>query len=181
MLKDPFYYGEFEYPVNSGIWYSGSYPHLITKKMFLKVQKLRMNTPPRAKWRSKNILFRGTFKCASCRAGVTGEESFRERLHGEPRRHVYYHCCRIRDPNCKEPFVSEEKLMSSLNKYISFMANTHPQTVNLSQKKGKTLSFTEYSQHILRNGTNEEKKEMAMAFNKQLYLHNREICGAPIN
>jgi len=204
MLKDPFYYGEFEYPVGSGIWYRGSYPHLITKEMFLKVQKLRVNVLPKAKWGSKNILFRGVFKCASCQAGVTGEESFRERLHGEPRRHVYYHCGRIRDPNCKEPFVSEEKLVSSLNKYISFMANTHPQTVKLSQKlktgmeiynkireealiqqninpKGKALSFTEYAQHILRNGTNEEKKETALAFDKQLYLHNREVCGSPIN
>ena len=83
------------------------------------------------------------------------------------------------------------------------MANTHPQTVRLSQNlkigmetynkireealiqqninpKGKALSFIEYAHHILRNGTNEEKKEMAMAFDKQLYLHNREVCGAPI-
>ena len=84
------------------------------------------------------------------------------------------------------------------------MANTHPQTVRMSQKlktgmelynkireealiqqninpKDKALSFTEYAQHILRNGTNEEKKEMALAFDRQLYLHNREVCGSPIN
>lgn len=203
MLKDPFYYGEFEYPINSGIWYKGSHPHLVTKEMFLKVQQLRMSTPPKAKWRSKNIMFRGVFKCAGCQGGVTGEEHFRERLHGEPRRHVYYHCGKIRDPNCKEQFVSEEKLINSLNKYINFMAIAHPQTIKLSSKlkfgienynkireealiqqninpKGKELSFTEYAQHILRNGTNEEKKEIAMAFGKQLYLHNREVCGAPI-
>lgn len=82
------------------------------------------------------------------------------------------------------------------------MANTHPQTVRLSQKlkigmetynkireealiqqninpKDKALSFTEYAQHILRNGTNEEKKEMAISFGNQLYIHNKEVCGTP--
>jgi len=203
MLKDPFYYGEFEYPINSGIWYRGSHPHLITKEMFLKVQQLRMSIPPKAKWASKNVLFRGVFKCASCQGGVTGEEHFRERLHGEPRRHVYYHCGRIRNPNCKEPPVSEENLIRSLTRFINFMANNHPQTVRLSQKlkigmetynkireealiqnnvnpKGKTLSFTEYAKHILRNGNNEERKEIAKAFDKQLYLHDKEVCGTPI-
>ena len=204
MLKDPFYYGEFEYPIDSGIWYRGSHPHLVTKEMFLKVQQLRMSTPPKAKWRSKNILFRGVFKCASCQGGITGEEHFRERLHGEPRRHVYYHCGKIKDPNCKEQFVSEEDLVRSLTRFINFMATTHSQTVILSaglkfgmenynkireealiqqniNLKGKTLSFTEYAKHILRNGTNEERKEVAMAFGKQLYIHNKEVCGAPIS
>jgi len=203
MLKDPFYYGEFEFPVGSGIWYKGSQPHLITKETFLKVQHLRANIAPKAKWGSKNILFRGIFKCASCQAGVTAEESFRERLHGEPRRHVYYHCGRIRDPNCKEPFVSEEKVMSSLGKYINFMAIAHPQMIKLTPKlklsidsynkareealiqqnvnpKGKELTFAEYAQHILRNGTDQEKRDITTVFDKQLYIHNREVCGAPI-
>ena len=203
MLKDPFYYGEFEFPVGSGIWYKGSQPHLITKEMFLKVQNLRANIAPKAKWRSKNILFRGIFKCASCQAGVTAEESFRERLHGEPRRHVYYHCGRIRDPNCKEPFVSEEKVISSLGKYINFMAIAHPQMVKLTPKlklsmdsynkareealiqqnvnpKGKDLTFAEYAQHILRNGTDQEKRDITTVFDKQLYIHNKEVCGAAV-
>jgi len=47
--------------------------------------------------------------------------------------------------------------------------------------EGKGLSFAEYAQHILRNGTNEEKKEMAMASGNQLYIHNKEVCGSPIN
>ena len=203
MLKDPFYYGEFEFPAKSGIWYMGSHPPLITKKMFIKVQQLRINIAPKAKWGSKNILFRNTFKCASCGGGVTGEEHWRERLHGDPRRHVYYHCGKVRDPNCKEPFVSEEKVLSSLGKYINFMVTAHPQTLRLSNKtkvgldiynkireealiqqnvnpKGKTVSFAEYARHILRNGTNEEIKEIALSFGRQLYIHNKEVCGALI-
>lgn len=169
----------------------------------MKVQKLRINILPKAKWGSKNILFRGVFKCASCQGGVTGEEHFRERLHGEPRRHVYYHCGKIRDPNCKEVFVSEEKVISSLGKYINFMVIAHPQTIKLTTKlkfgmevynkireealiqqninpKGKELTFVEFAQHILRNGTDEEKREITKVFGKQLYLHNKEICSSPI-
>lgn len=203
MLKEPFYYGEFEYPVKSGIWYRGSHPPLISKGTFLKVQQLRVGIAPKAEWGSKNVLFRGVFKCASCQGGVTGEEHFRERLHGEPRRHVYYHCGRIRDPNCKEVFVSEEKVVSSLGKFINFMVIAHPQTVKLTPKlefgmrtynkireealiqqninpKGKQLTFMEYAQHVLRNGLNEEKIEITKVFGKQLYIHNQEVCGAPI-
>jgi DNA invertase Pin-like site-specific DNA recombinase len=203
ILKDPFYFGEFEFPVNSGVWYKGSYPPLITKEVFLKVQQLRLSVPKKAEWGSKNVMFRGVFKCASCQGTVTGEEHFRERLHGEPRKHVYYHCGRVRDPNCKEPFVSEEKLLSSLGKYISFMAITHPQTVKLSTRlkigmetynsireetlvqqninpKGKRLTFREYALYVLRSGSNEEKREIIQAFDKQLYIHNKEVCGAPI-
>lgn len=39
MLKNPFYYGEFEYPIGSGIWYKGKHPTLVTKQVFGKVQK----------------------------------------------------------------------------------------------------------------------------------------------
>lgn len=203
MVKDPFYYGDFEFPVNSGVWYRGSHPHLVTKEMFLKVQQLRIRIAPKAEWGSKNIMFRGVFKCASCQGGITGEEHFRERLHGEPRRHVYYHCGKIKDPNCKEVFVSEEKVISSLGKYINFMAIAHPQTIKLTPKlefgmrtynkireealiqqnvnpKGKQLSFVEYAQHILRNGLNEEKIELTKVFGKPLHIHNKEVCGAPI-
>jgi len=203
MLKNTFYYGEFEFPTKSGIWYLGSHPPLTTKEAFLKVQQLRLSVPPKAKWGSKNILFRGVFKCSSCQGGVTGEEHFRERLHGEPRRHVYYHCGRTKNPDCKEPFVSEENLIRSLTKFISHMTTDHSQTVELSAKlkfgmenynkireevfiqqninsKAKSLSFTEYAKHILRNGTNEEKKEVALSFGRQLYIHNKEICRSPL-
>lgn len=47
--------------------------------------------------------------------------------------------------------------------------------------KGKQLSFMEYAQYILRNGLNEEKIEITKVFGEPLYIHNKEVCGAPIN
>ena len=83
------------------------------------------------------------------------------------------------------------------------MAIAHPQTIKLTSKlefgmrtynkireealiqqnvnpKGKQLTFVEYAQHILRNGSNEEKIEITKVFGKLLYIHDREVCGAPI-
>lgn len=83
------------------------------------------------------------------------------------------------------------------------MSIAHPQTIKLTPKleasmksynkareealiqqnvnpKGKDLTFTEYAQHILRNGTDQEKRDIAMIFGKELYIHNKEVCGAPL-
>ncbi|MDD3679526.1 MAG: recombinase family protein [Candidatus Shapirobacteria bacterium] len=202
ILSDSFYYSEFEYPVKSGVWYKGSHPPLITKDAFLKVQQLK-SIPPKAKWGSRNILFRGIFKCAGCNGTVTGEEKFRKRKVGEPRHHVYYHCGRVKDPNCREPFLSEEELIKSLLRFINFMAMAHPQTLKFTPKlkqsmdsynsireetlirqdinpNGNELTFLEYAQYILRSGSNEEKIELTKVFGKQLYIHNKEISGSPI-
>ncbi|MBI2314927.1 recombinase family protein [Candidatus Daviesbacteria bacterium] len=55
MLKNPFYYGEFEYPIKSGIWYQGKHPPLITKEIFDKVQK-QLITCPKSPWGEKQQL-----------------------------------------------------------------------------------------------------------------------------
>jgi hypothetical protein len=38
ILNNPFYYGEFEYPKNSGLWYKGIHEPIITKKLFEEVR-----------------------------------------------------------------------------------------------------------------------------------------------
>ncbi|MBI1862988.1 recombinase family protein [Candidatus Microgenomates bacterium] len=38
MLKNPFYYGIFEYPKKSGTWYDGLHPKLVSKELFDQVQ-----------------------------------------------------------------------------------------------------------------------------------------------
>jgi DNA invertase Pin-like site-specific DNA recombinase len=202
MLNDTFYYGEFEYPINSGVWYKGKQPKLITKELFDKVQ-LKLTVPTKAKWRSRNIIFRGIFKCATCQAAITGEEKIRNRKHGQPRRHVYYHCTRIKDPNCKEPFLTEKELTNSIANYINFMAMSHPQTVKLSKillhkieeyknireqvllqenisSKTEVLPLKDYAKYVIENGSDEDKRDLSTVFGKQLYVHNKNICSAPI-
>ena len=46
MLKDSFYYGEFEYPVGSGKYYPSAVEPIITKELFLKAQANLLASAP---------------------------------------------------------------------------------------------------------------------------------------
>ncbi len=201
MLKDPFYYGTFEYPKDSGIWYKGQHKPLIDKGLFGEVQQ-KLTVPPKAKWGSKNILFRGVFRCASCQSAITGVEKYRKRQKGAPRRHVYYYCAKTKNPECPEKPIKEKWLIGSINRYISFMNTAHPQTIKPSKKllqglesfrkiqeqalleqdispKSASIRFADYAKYILAEGSDQDKVEVVKAFGKQLYIHNKEITSSP--
>jgi len=202
ILQKPFYYGKFEYPEGSGNWYEGAHKPLIDKDLFDQVRK-EMAVCKKAKWGSRNVLFRNTFKCAGCGATITGEEKFRKRKNKEPRRHVYYQCSKARNKQCKEPILSEKRLIGALTRYVNFMGLHHPQKIKLTPKvkaglekyrkikeqvllhKGidpdkEPVTFTEYTKYVLKEGENKNKKEIFKVFGKTLYIHNKEICSSPI-
>lgn len=202
MLKNPFYYGSFVFPADSGMWYKGAHKPLVKKSIFKTVQE-NLICPPKAKWGSKNLTFRGIFKCAFCESTITGVEKYRVRQSGKPKRHVYYYCPKTKNSKCKERPIKEKVLIGAINRYISFMNTAHPQIIkptrilaqgmksykkiqeqallnqNINPKLVK-VRFAEYTKHLMLEGTDEEKLEVLKAFRKQLYLHNNEICSAPI-
>ncbi|GAF77912.1 unnamed protein product, partial [marine sediment metagenome] len=203
MLKDPFYYGEFEYSVDSGNWYKGAHKPLIDKELFNKTRR-KLIVPKKSKWGSRNVLFRNIFKCAGCGATITGEEKFRKRNHRDPKRHVYYQCSKARNNQCQEPMFNEKRLIETLIRYINFMSMHHPQKIKLTSKvkagietyrrireqvlllrdinpDKETVSFTEYAKYALNEGTNEDKREIVRVFDEPLYIHNKEACSSPIN
>lgn len=202
MLKNSFYYGEFEYPIGTGAWYKGQHKPLISRELFDRVQK-QLIVPQKSKWGGKKFDYKDLFKCACCGASVIGEEKYRKRKVGEPRHHIYYHCTRQVSYECPEPYVSQEELTKSILRYISFIETARPQTLKLSDKlkrsmqsykeirdaillqqdvdpDKKLMTFTEYSKHTLKNGTILEKREVVQALGKQLYLHDKGIVPAPI-
>jgi len=133
MLKNPFYYGEFEYPMGSGKWYKGSHKPLITKEVFDIVQA-KLVVPAKAKWGSKILAYKGIFRCATCGSAITGEERFRNRKNKLPNRHVYYHCGKQKDFYCPEPPVTEGDLEKELVRYIGLIENVKPQYIKYSKK-----------------------------------------------
>lgn len=201
MLKNPFYYGEFEFPVKSERWYKGSYPPLITKKVFNKVQEhLATQVPVKPKWGSKTFTYKGLLKCANCKASVVGEEKYRERLYTEPRHHIYYHCSRSIDHTCKEPYISEQDLERSLLKLINFMYIAHPHELVLNEKirqgieafkmnresillqqdidpDSKVWDIRDYTKYVLLNTNIEEKRALFTLFNFPLFLQNGNITS----
>ncbi|KKQ26441.1 MAG: hypothetical protein US39_C0001G0195 [Microgenomates group bacterium GW2011_GWC1_37_12b] len=199
MLKNPFYYGEFEYPVGSGSWYKGSHPPLVTKNVFNKVQE-KLVVPLKSKWGSKVFTYKGLLRCANCKASVIGEDRYRERLNKEPRYHVYYHCTKQVDHSCKEPYISEDELERSLLKLINFMYIAHPQELFLTDKiqegleefenmrealflqqdinpNSKIWDIRDYAKYVLSNKNAEEKRELFKLFNFPLFVQNGNITS----
>jgi site-specific DNA recombinase len=202
MLKNPFYYGEFEYPIGGGNWYKGSHKPLITKELFDQVQK-QLVVPKKAKWGSKTFTFKDLFKCASCGSLVIGEDRYRKRKYGEPRYHIYYHCTRQKKYGCPEPYITEEKLVKQILRYINFIYMAHPQLFTLNNflknsmeeykkmrdeilwaqdinPENKPVHFMDYANYIFRNGTMQEKREITNILNRQLYIHNETVTSVPL-
>jgi len=202
MLKNPFYYGEFEYPIGNGKWYKGQHKPLVTKELFDEVHK-QLKVAPKSKWGAKKFDFKGFFRCAFCQASVIGEEKYRMRKSGIPRHHIYYHCTRKIDYDCPEPYVSEEDLIKAIIKYIDSAKPMQIHALNFSERlkrsmegykdirnqvllqqsidpDDKTMTFLEYAKHALNNGSAQEKKEIVQALASQLYIHNRTIVTLPI-
>lgn len=202
MLKNPFYYGEFEYPIGSGKMYKGAHTPLITKELFDEVQK-KLVVPVKAKWGGKDFAFKGVFVCATCGSSVIGDEKIRKRKWAEPKRHVYYHCTRKKDYECHEPPVTEAEITKELVRYIRLIENVKPQYIKYSVRLTKrmehfkslrdqvfltgdvdpekhTLRFNDYVKYIMQMGSLEEKRDVVLAVDRQLYLHNRSIIVSPI-
>ncbi len=200
MLKNPFYYGMFEYPIGSGKWYQGKHKPLISKEIFDKVQ-IKLIVPKKSKWGEKKFDFKDIFRCACCGASVIGEEKNRKRKFRDPKHHVYYHCTKQKNYDCPEPYVSQEKLIKEILRYLNFMEMAHPQIFKISEKlkhsmqnyrdirdqillqqgvdpEAKPLTITEYSRHCLANGTTQEKREIIQSLDRQLYIHDRVITTA---
>jgi DNA invertase Pin-like site-specific DNA recombinase len=191
MLKNPFYYGVFEYPKKSGIWYDASNEPLTTKKLFDEVQK-QLVAPQKVKWGSKSFPFRRFLTCYTCGSSIVGEEKFKKLLNGKSNRHVYYHCSRMVDLGCKEPYLSEAKLVEQLlamsgkltfdntsvepglakniQKFSSMLESIEP------DKKHSTAELTKsYAKYVLEKGSDFEKTQLVRNLNVKLAIHDRKV------
>jgi len=108
-LNNPFYYNEFKYGTK---WYKGSHKPLVTKYIYDKVQ-IQLEVVPR-QWNKQVFPFKKLCKCGSCGGSVTAEVKYRRTKKGMINTHIYYHCNRIRDYKCKEPYITEEELIKQL-------------------------------------------------------------------
>lgn len=189
ILKNPFYYGEFEYPDGSGNWYKGKHKALITKELFNKVRK-QLVVPIKSKWGAKEFPFKQFLKCANCGASIVGEEKFRQRKDGGKNRHVCYHCSRQVDHNCKEPFVREETIINELtrmcNELIKDSDQFEPGLQNAINKFKKVMRITQpnyspkdtmgnYVKYVLLEGSEFEKTRLVRNLKVNLVLSNKKL------
>lgn len=198
ILKTPFYCGEFEYPEGSGNWYKGKHEPLITRELFNKVQeKLVTAEKP---YNKNDFPFTRTIKCGTCGSHLTGEERIKQLKNGDRVRYVYYHCLRgaDKDVNCKEPYIREEDLVSQLveviekveidrnqfNKilqeeyirFAKFKAILNEDSSDEEEKKKlKDIDVKTFAKHILKFGSNQERREIFTLIKQPLYLKNMKL------
>jgi DNA invertase Pin-like site-specific DNA recombinase len=117
ILKDTYYYGEFEYPIGSGKWYRGAYDPIITKELYLKA-RANLEAPPRRHPGTNEFDFTRLFHCGKCGSGISAEEKFKHCKNGKTHRYVYYHCNHSSDRYCTEKTIREEELLEQLLQLI---------------------------------------------------------------
>ncbi|MDD4938325.1 MAG: recombinase family protein [Candidatus Shapirobacteria bacterium] len=205
-LRNPFYYGEFEFPKGSGNWYKGKHKPLITKELFDKVQEI-LEVPPRGH-KSRIFPFKSIFTCGKCGSKVTAEEKFRKLKFGGYTKHIYYHCTRSANYECDEPYITEDdlikqlianidkikfnqagisrKIQEDIEKYHrlktqvldqEYLDGRLPDYENFSPKTDNYHQMTKnYLLHILKVGTSEERQEAMLFIKTKFILTNKTIA-----
>lgn len=195
ILESHFYYGEFEFPKNSGNWYQGSHEPLITKELFEKARNNLLATPK--KYGLKEFQFTKLIKCGTCGGGITAEEKIKRHSDGSLKRYVYYHCVRSVDSNCQGPYIREEDLLEQivsivdkiefknkavLEKIKEEVKRFNELTLAISgsnagqlEVKEKSTDITAYIKYVLRSEKIEDKREILSNLNSNLILLDKKL------
>ncbi len=173
-LKSSFYTGRFEYPEGSGIWCKGKHKPIVTQEVFDLVQERLAAFAPRQPY-TKEFDFTRMIKCGSCGSGVTAQEKFKHQKNGNSHRYVYYNCGKVRDLDCKEPYIREEELLNQLKaildqvdldkikvqeKYKRELARFQIFVQSLPGQAAAEINIKEYASHVLTQGSRDDKREL---------------------
>jgi len=195
ILKDSFYYGEFEYPLGSDKWYKGGHDPIITKELYLKAQA-ELLVPPRRHPGTNDFEFTRLLYCGSCGSGICAEEKFKHQKNGTIHRYVYYHCTKGKDRNCKEKAIREEELLNQLlrlidkidideigtkekiiqevQRYRKFSYGVLNQEADFNQRP-INVDIRNYAKYILTEGSKEEKRELLSCLRSRLEIKEKMV------
>jgi len=193
ILRNPFYYGEFEYPVGSNNWYVGKHTPIISKELFDRVQ-MTLNENFIPKTESKEFAFTKLIKCGYCGSGISADEKFKKLKNGGVNRHVYYFCTKARNIDCKNPAINEPNL---INELVGLMDKIDLDELGvksrieqevmrfnkfrigvLGHKKESNnvdIDIRNYAKYLLKEGTLIEKRELLYFLKSKLVLKDRKI------
>lgn len=193
IVRNPYYYGEFEYPVGSGNWYIGKHTPIITKELFDKVQTI-LNENFIPKTESKEFAFTKLIKCGYCGSGISADEKFKKLKDGGVNRHVYYFCTKSRNIDCKNPMINEQNL---INELIDLMEKIDLDELGVKsaieheiarfnkfrigvlghkqEKQNSDIDVRNYTKYLLKEGTLIEKRELLYFLKSKLVLKDKKI------
>ncbi|MBI4114591.1 MAG: recombinase family protein [Candidatus Niyogibacteria bacterium] len=194
ILDNPFYYGPFEYPRESGNWYQGKHQPLITQELFEKAQaQLKRDQIVRE---NKEFAFTKLFTCGYCQSGISAEEKWKPLKDGTSAHYIYYGCSRARDRNCKNKYIREEELIEELLKIIDKVNinelgmrqkledeirrfNKLQKIVNGRSGKGlieeDDVNIRQYAKYLLKEGSVSDKRELLANLRSRLNYKDKKI------
>ena len=196
LLRNPFYYGEFEYPAGSGNWYQGKHEPLISKDLFDRTQAA-IGDHYIPKTESKEFAFTKLITCGQCGSGITADEKWKRLKNGSSSRYVFYRCTRGKGVECANQPVNEPQLIESLStlldtldvdeigirhkieeelaRYNKFRVGV----LGASRKdKATDVDIRNYAKYLLKEGTITEKRELLGCLKSGLVLRDRVITLA---
>ncbi|XKT74747.1 MAG: recombinase family protein [Patescibacteria group bacterium UBA2163] len=192
-LSNTFYYGVFEYPKSSGNWYQGKHEPIVTKELFDKVQlQLKRDNIVR---QSREFAFTKLMICGLCGSGISAEEKYKQLKDGTTTKYIYYGCGRSKDKQCKNGCLREEELTTQLisimdqidlnetgvqikfqeelKRYNKF--NRGVLGVQKRSTKHEDIELKTYVKYILKEGTNEEKRELMGCFKSKIKVTKKVV------
>lgn len=194
ILKNTFYYGEFEYPKGEGKWYVGKHVPIITKDLYNRVQN-KLTNDNTLRVQNKEFAFTRMITCGLCGSGITADEKFKKLKDGTENRYVYYGCTKFKDKNCPCGHIREEDLIEQLASILDTVSldeigmkdqiragleshNAFQQSVlgiKPDKIKVKEVDIRNYAKHILRDRPIDEKRALLCNLRSKLTLNDKVI------
>ena len=117
LLTNPVYYGMFEYPKISGLWYKGTHKPMISVDEYDRIQFL-LGRKGRQRPKTHVFAFTGLIRCAECGCMVTAEEKAKRQKNGNIHRYIYYHCTKKKTPHCTQKCIEQNELEKQIRDAI---------------------------------------------------------------
>lgn len=192
ILQNDFYYGSFEYPRKSGLWYKGKHEPIITKELFDLVQRQVKNQVIRVE--DKEFAFTKLMKCGLCGSGICADEKLKKQKNGNVHRYCYYGCTKFKDKNCKCGYISEESL---IEQFVDLIDKIDVDEIEIKEKiitevermkkfqrvilgikekvKIEDIDIRNYAKYVLLEGSVLEKRELLACIKNKIILANKTV------
>ena len=198
ILKNTFYYGEYEYPKGGGNWYKGKHEPIVTKELYNLVQE-KITSDHLVHAQDKEFAFTKMLTCGLCGSGITADEKFKKLKDGTTARYVYYGCTKFKDKFCPCGYVREEELTeqivgildtisldeigmkdrirAEIEAHNEFQESVLGKVVK-EKVKIKEIDIRNYAKHILRKRPVYEKREVLSHLRSRLILKEKKLTLA---
>lgn len=192
IINNTFYYGRFEFPQGSGLWYDGVHTPIITKELFDETRKSIKSQV--IKSQGKEFAFTRIMKCGLCGSGITADEKFKKLKAGGVNRHVYYRCTKSKDRHCNNKALNEADLIEALVNMLDTLSLDKVkitaklndeirkfkklQAMFLGKKKTEKIELIDvkdYARFVLTEGAVLEQRSVLECVSNELSLSNGTV------